>query len=213
MPPGKLTGLPWGSAPGWAGVDRFDRFVADAPLVHTAGFEGFDDDVGGGGEFEEDFAALFVAVVEGEGLFAPIEHVEHGGAAEFRGGFAGVVAEIPFTAFTSKKTSEQIPGRLVVRRIPDLNPKKNHGQATLFDTWRFHAFFTTAPAAERDTVAADKVHRAHAIIENVHADLKASALAHMPSGVFNANAAWLVCAVMAFNLTRAAATLTNAPGL
>ena len=101
----------------------------------------------------------------------------------------------------------------MVRRIPDLNPKKNHGQATLFDTWRFHAFFTTAPAAERDTVAADKVHRAHAIIENVHADLKASALAHMPSGVFNANAAWLVCAVMAFNLTRAAATLTNAPGL
>lgn len=119
------------------------------------------------------------------------------------------VAEIPFTAFTSKKTDEQIPGRLVVRRIPDLNPKKNHGQATLFDTWRFHAFFTTAPAAERDTVAADKVHRAHAIIENVHADLKASALAHMPSGVFNANAAWLVCAVMAFNLTRAAATLTK----
>lgn len=119
------------------------------------------------------------------------------------------VAEIPFTAFTSKKADEQIPGRLVVRRIPDLNPKKNHGQATLFDTWRFHAFFTTVPRAERDTVAADKVHRAHAIIENVHADLKASALAHMPSGVFNANAAWLVCAVMAFNLTRAAATLTK----
>ena len=119
------------------------------------------------------------------------------------------VAEVPFTAFTSKKTDEQIPGRLVVRRIPDLNPKKNHGQATLFDTWRFHAFFTTVPRAERDTVAADKVHRAHAIIENVHADLKASALAHMPSGVFNANAAWLVCAVMAFNLTRAAATLTK----
>jgi len=31
--------------------------------------------------------------------------------------------------------------------------------------------------------------------------------------VFNANAAWLVCAVMAFNLTRAAATLTTAPDL
>ena len=29
------------------------------------------------------------------------------------------------------------------------------------------------------------------------------------SGVFNANAAWLVCAVMAFNLTRAAATTTG----
>ncbi|GMA19663.1 hypothetical protein GCM10025862_16840 [Arsenicicoccus piscis] len=118
------------------------------------------------------------------------------------------VAEIDFTAFTSKKTG-QVPGRLVVRRIPDLNPKKDHGQATLFDTWRFHAFFTTTPHAERDTVVADKVHRAHAIIENVHADLKASALAHMPSGVFNANALWLTCAVMAFNLTRAAATLTK----
>ena len=88
------------------------------------------------------------------------------------------VAEIPFTGFTSKKAG-QVPGRLVVRRIPDLNPKKNQGQETLFDTWRFHAFFTTTPAAERDTVAADQIHCAHAI-ENVHADLKASALAHMP---------------------------------
>ena len=123
------------------------------------------------------------------------------------------VAEVPYTAFTSKKAGEQVPGRLVVRRIPELNPKKNQGQQTLFDLWRFHAFFTTTPATERDTVAADQVHRAHAIIENVHADLKASALAHMPSGVFNANAAWLSCAVMAFNLTRAAATLTTAASL
>src|SRR4051794_22597908 len=80
-------------------------------------------------------------------------------------------------------------------------------QETLFDTWRFHAFFTTTAPDALDTVAADQTHRRHAIIENVHADLKASALAHLPSGVFNANAAWLVCAVMAFNLTRAAATV------
>ena len=53
------------------------------------------------------------------------------------------VAEIPFTAFTSKKKAEQVTGRLVVRRIPDLNPGAKHGQETLFDTWRFHAFFTT----------------------------------------------------------------------
>jgi hypothetical protein len=39
--------------------------------------------------------------------------------------------------------------------------------------------------------------------------LKNSALAHLPSGQFNANAAWLVLAVIAFNLTRAAATLTG----
>ena len=61
-----------------------------------------------------------------------------------------------------------------------------------------------------DTVAADKTHRGHAIIEQVHADLKNSALAHLPSGKFTANAAWLVLAVIAFNLTRAAATLTGA---
>jgi hypothetical protein len=80
---------------------------------------------------------------------------------------------------------------------------------TLFDTWRFHAFFTTTDHDVADTVSADKTHRGHAIIEQVHADLKHAALAHLPSGKFTANAAWLVLAVMAFNLTRAAATLTG----
>jgi hypothetical protein len=115
------------------------------------------------------------------------------------------VAEIGFTAFSSRKASEQVTGRLVVRRIPDLN-HSDDGQQSLFDTWRFHAFFTTTDA---DTVTADKIHRGHAIIEQVHADLKDSALAHLPSGRFTANAAWLVLAVMAFNLTRAAATLSG----
>jgi hypothetical protein len=119
------------------------------------------------------------------------------------------VAEIGFTAFSSRKTAEQVAGRLVVRRIPDLNPRGSDGQQSLFDTWRFHALFTTT---DLDTVTADKIHRGHAIIEQVHADLKDSALAHLPSGRINANAAWLVLAVMAFNLTRAAATLTG-PGL
>ena len=53
-----------------------------------------------------------------------------------------------------------------------------------------------------DTVSADKTHRAHAVIEQVNAGLKDSALAHLPSGVFTANAAWLVLAVMAFNPPR-----------
>jgi hypothetical protein len=119
------------------------------------------------------------------------------------------VAEIPFTAFCSAKKSDQVPGRLIVRRIPDLNPKAGQGQDTIFDTWRFHAFFTTTDPSVADTVAADRTHRGHAIIEQVHADLKNSALAHLPSGMFTANAAWLVLAVMAFNLTRAAATLTG----
>jgi hypothetical protein len=113
------------------------------------------------------------------------------------------VAEIGFTAFAAQKRCEQVPGRLVVRRVPELNPT---GQDGLFDLWRFHAFFTTSSL---DTVAADKTHRGHAVIEHVHADLKNSALAHLPSGRFTANAAWLALAVIAFNLTRAAATLTN----
>jgi hypothetical protein len=121
------------------------------------------------------------------------------------------VTEIPFTAFSSKKKAEQVPGRLVVRRIPDLNPKAAPGQATLFELWRHHAFFTTSDPAAFDTVAADKTHRGHAIIEAVHADLKNSALAHLPSGKFAANSAWLVLACIAFNLTRATASLTGTP--
>ena len=119
------------------------------------------------------------------------------------------VAEVPFTAFSSKKATDQVPGRLVVRRIPDLNSRGKDGQDALFDTWRFHAFFTTTDPADLDTVAADKTHRGHAIIEQVHADLKNSALAHLPSGKFTANAAWLVLAVIAFNLTRTAAIIAG----
>jgi hypothetical protein len=114
------------------------------------------------------------------------------------------VAEVPFTAFTSRAKKDHIAGRLVVRRIPELN-KKDLKHPTLFDTHRFHAFFT---ASTLDTITADQVHRRHAIIEQVNADLKHSALAHLPSGKFPANAAWLVLAVIAFNLTRAAATIT-----
>jgi len=119
------------------------------------------------------------------------------------------VAETAFTAFAAQPKSDQVPGRLIVRRIPDFRADNHRaaGQDGLFDVWRFHAFFTTTDPTVFDTVAADQVHRRHAIIEQVHADLKNSALAHLPSGVFTANAAWLVLAVIAFNLTRAAATL------
>ncbi|MDN5727654.1 MAG: IS1380 family transposase [Propionibacteriales bacterium] len=124
------------------------------------------------------------------------------------------VAEVDFTAFAAQKKADHVPGRLVVRRIPDFNAqaRKAAGQDSLFDTWRFHAFFTTADPDLLDTVAADKTHRHHAVIEQVHADLKNSALAHLPSGMFTANAAWLVLAVIAFNLARAAGTVA-APDL
>ncbi|MBB2997649.1 IS1380 family transposase [Paeniglutamicibacter cryotolerans] len=119
------------------------------------------------------------------------------------------VAETGFTAFTSRKKAERVPGRLVVRRIPELNPKKAAGQGTLFDSHRFHAFFTTVDHGVLDTVAADKAHRQHAVIEQVNADLKDSALAHMPSGHFGANSAWLVAAAIAYNLTRATGILAG----
>ena len=114
--------------------------------------------------------------------------------------------QVPFTAFTGRKKGEQIPGRLVVRRIPELNPKETEGQPTLFDTHRFHAFFTTSTL---DTITADKTHRQHAVIEQINADLKDSALAHLPSGIFTANAAWLVLATIAFNLALAVGALTG----
>ena len=121
------------------------------------------------------------------------------------------VAEVAFTAFAAQPQRDQVPGRLIVRRIPDFHADAHRaaGQDGLFDVWRFHAFFTTTDPTLLDTVTADQIHRRHAIIEQVHADLKNSALAHLPSGVFTANAAWLVLAVIAFNLTRTAATLTT----
>lgn len=116
------------------------------------------------------------------------------------------VAEFDHTAFTGQKKEHQIVGRVVVRRVKAFNTKKASGQDTLVDVYRYHAFFTTS---RLDTVTADKTHREHAIIEQVNADLKNSALAHLPSGRFNANAAWLVLAVIAFNLTRASAAATG----
>jgi hypothetical protein len=119
---------------------------------------------------------------------------------------AAEVAEVPFTAFAAARKADHVPGRLVVRRIPDLNPPADPDQASLFEVFRFHAFFTTS---DLDTVTADKTHRGHAIIEQVFADLKASALAHLPSGKFTANAAWLVLATIAFNLVRATGTIAG----
>lgn len=118
------------------------------------------------------------------------------------------VAEVPFTAFTSKKKHLQVKGRLIVRRVPEKNAKKiAAGQDTIFDTYRHHGFFTTISSQVLDTVAADQIHRGHAVIEQVNAELKAGPLAHMPSGKFQANAAWLAITTMAHNLMRTASVI------
>ena len=57
-------------------------------------------------------------------------------------------------------------------------------QGELFALYRYHAVFTDSPLT---LVQAEKTHRAHAIIEPVHADLRSGPLAHLPSGSFAAN--------------------------
>ena len=63
--------------------------------------------------------------------------------------------------------------------------------------------------SELPTAEADITHRRHAIIETTFADLINGPLAHIPSGLFAANCAWLACAVIAHNLLRAAGTIAG----
>ena len=77
----------------------------------------------------------------------------------------------------------------------------------MFAAYRYHAVFSDSPLT---LVQAEKTHRAHAIVEQVIADLKSGPMAHLPSGSFMANSAWLVLAAIAFNLTRAAGCLASA---
>ncbi|MCA1673572.1 MAG: transposase [Actinobacteria bacterium] len=117
------------------------------------------------------------------------------------------VAETRYTAFAG--TRHQLSARLVVRRVRQLDPRVNAGQGELLAGWRYHAFFTDTTFS---TVEADLTHWAHAVIEQVFADLIDGPLAHLPSGQFSANGAWLMCAVITHNLMRAAGTLTGAAG-
>ena len=114
------------------------------------------------------------------------------------------VAEIPFVAFTSRRTAEQVPCRLVVRRVRRLQPATSDGsaQGELFATYRHHAFITNSALS---SIEADERHRDHAIIEQVIAEVKDGPLAHLPSKSYAANAAWVALAVIAFNIARAAA--------
>lgn len=113
------------------------------------------------------------------------------------------VAEVAFTAFTSLPKAQQITCRLVVRRVKRQQPRASDGsvQGELFADWRHHAFVTNSTLS---TVEADERHRDHAIIEQVIAELKDGPLAHLPSGNYAANAAWVSFAALTFNLARAA---------
>jgi hypothetical protein len=80
------------------------------------------------------------------------------------------------------------------------------GQGELFPAWRYHAVFTDSPF---ELVQAEEQHRGHAVIEQLLADLNDGPLAHLPSGKFSANAAWLATAAIACNLVRAAGALAG----
>ena len=109
------------------------------------------------------------------------------------------VAEIGYTAFAS--TPDRITARLVVRRVKDARFPD-----ALFPVWRYHPFFTDT---DLPVEQADITHRQHAIIETVFADLIDGPLAHIPSGRFGANSAWVLCAAIAHNLLRAAGVLAG----
>jgi hypothetical protein len=109
------------------------------------------------------------------------------------------VAEITYTAFTG---THALPVRLIVRRV---RPTPG-SQLALFTTWSYHAFVTDRPGQMLE-LEAD--HRRHAIVEQTIAELKSAGLAHLPSGHFMANAAWLALAVMAHNLGRAGGHLAG----
>jgi hypothetical protein len=84
--------------------------------------------------------------------------------------------------------------RLIVRRVRTLD-----AQQQLFATWQHFAFISNR---QEPLELVEREHREHATIELVIRDLKDQALAHFPSGRFNANAAWTVIACLAHNLLR-----------
>jgi hypothetical protein len=102
------------------------------------------------------------------------------------------VAEVPAAAFTSRK-GQAVTARLIVRRVKDLNKKAAPEQGELFTAWRYHALFTDSLFV---MLQAEDHHRGHAQAEQVFADWTDGPLAHLPSGSFPANAAWLALAAM-----------------
>jgi hypothetical protein len=84
--------------------------------------------------------------------------------------------------------------RMIVRRTRLIG-----AQAELWPDWRHFPFLTNRTEA-LEVVEAE--HRQHAVVELTIRDLKDQALAHFPSGQFNANSAWTVIACLAHNLAR-----------
>jgi hypothetical protein len=107
----------------------------------------------------------------------------------------GGQAQVAETIYISGRGKNQRTVRLVVRRTR----LTGTAQRELWPDWRHHAFITSDHKI--DAVDADQFHREHAVVELAIRDLKEGAgLDHIPSGHYQANAAWLACAVLAHNL-------------
>ena len=114
-------------------------------------------------------------------------------------------AQVAETDYTTGRGKHRRTVRLVVRRTR----LAQGAQQRLWPDWRHHAFITNT---EHDTAAADRFHRAHAVVELAIRDLKeGSGLEHVPSGHYGANCAWLACAVLAHNIGHWTALLAGAP--
>ena len=115
------------------------------------------------------------------------------------------VAETRFTAFAGPPARRPTHGRLIVRRVRRLHPAGDT-QPGLIQAYRYHAVFTDSSLT---MLRAESLHRGHAVVEQLIADLKHGPLAHLPSGRFPANAAWLTLAAVAHNLLRGLAVLAS----
>jgi len=109
----------------------------------------------------------------------------------------------PVVGEPAPRESHDETGKTIRR---DLNRRAGHGQDELFPVWRYHAVFTDSPFT---MLQAEEHHRGHAQAEQVFADWTDGPLAHLPSGSFPANAAWLALAAISCNLLRAAAALAS----
>ena len=114
-------------------------------------------------------------------------------------------AQVAETQYATGRGKAKRTVRLVVRRT-----RLTEGaQQRLWPDWRHHAFITNT---KLDTAAADRFHRAHAVVELAIRDLKeGTGLEHVPSGHYGANCAWLACAVLAHNIGHWTNTLADAP--
>jgi hypothetical protein len=118
----------------------------------------------------------------------------------------GAWVDIDYTPDGQAQVAETIykGRRLIVRRTRLVDGR----QLKLWPNWRHFGFLTDLDWT--DTADVDAFHRQHATVELTIRDLKEGAgLEHIPSGHYDANGAWLQCAVLAHNLIRWTATISQ----